>query len=102
MVRYTLQSSADAGTQVSTVVQSEHIISPCYASESLIDTLGLINAPPTPFSPSAVSAGSHMKNEFHADAGQQRSRCTIFVGHLNSYDGTLAVVGRNSRWSTRQ
>ena len=63
-VRYTLRSSADAGTQVSTVVQSEHIRPPCYASESLSDTLGLSNAVPTPFSLCAPSAYSHMNMSF--------------------------------------
>jgi len=63
-VRYTIQSSAGTGTQVSTVVQSEHIQSLCYQTESLYGTLGLSNAAPTPFSLSAPSAYSHMKMSY--------------------------------------
>ena len=72
-VRYTLRSSAGAGTQVSTVVQSEHIQLLCYPTESLPDTLGLSNAASTPFSLSAPSAYSHMKMSYSLERANRAS-----------------------------
>ena len=62
--RYTLQSSPRADRPTKLVAWSELVPTHPYASENRLHLDGVSNETPTPFSPSAVSAFSHMKVGF--------------------------------------